>query len=92
MDRELLTTQIMIAGHPGNLRDGVFMSAGDLIDRELIQTEFKPVPGSKVGELAARFDIILGRTPDEETLQRGKTGGVQRPDVGDRRRLSEIPP
>jgi len=71
--RELITTQIMIAGHPGNQRDGVFMSAGDLVDRELIQTEFKPLPGSKTGELAARFDVILGRTPDEETLQRKRT-------------------
>jgi protocatechuate 3,4-dioxygenase beta subunit len=71
--RELLTTQIMIAGHPGNDRDGVFLGAGDLIDRELIQTEFKPLPGSKIGELAARFDIILGRTPDEESLQRKRT-------------------
>ena len=71
--RELLTTQIMIAGHPGNARDGVYMSAGDVLDRELIQAEFKPMPGSKIGEFAARFDVILGRTPDEETLQRGRT-------------------
>jgi protocatechuate 3,4-dioxygenase beta subunit len=68
--RELVTTQIMIAGHPGNAQDGIFMSAGDLIDRELIQIEFKPLPGSKIGEYTAHFDIILGRTPDEATLQR----------------------
>jgi protocatechuate 3,4-dioxygenase, beta subunit len=71
--RELLTTQIMIAGHPGNARDGVFLGAGDLVDRELIQTEFKPIPGSKIGEFAAHFDIILGRTPDEEVLQQKRT-------------------
>jgi protocatechuate 3,4-dioxygenase, beta subunit len=71
--RELLTTQIMIAGHPGNARDGVFLSAGDLIDRELIQTDFKPLPGSKIGELTAHFDIILGRTPDEAALQGKRT-------------------
>jgi protocatechuate 3,4-dioxygenase beta subunit len=72
-DRELLTSQILIAGHPGNSRDGVFMSAGDLVDRELIQTEFKPLPGSKIGELTAHFDVILGRTPDEATWQRNRT-------------------
>lgn len=72
-DRELLTTQIMIAGHPGNARDGVFLSAGDLVDRELIQTEFKPLPGSKIGELTAHFDVILGRTPDESAWQRNRT-------------------
>lgn len=71
--RELLTTQIMIAGFPGNMQDGIFLGAGDLIDRELIQTEFKPIPGSKIGEFAARFDIILGRTPDEEVLQQKRT-------------------
>lgn len=64
-DKELLTSQIMIRGHEGNLRDGVFRQAGDLIDRELIQTDFKPVMESKIGELAANFDIVLGRTPDE---------------------------
>ena len=36
-------------------------------------TEFKPIPGSKVGELAATFDIVLGRTPDERSLQRERT-------------------
>ncbi len=69
--RELITTQIFIAGHPQNARDGVFRTAGGLIERELVQTEFKPVPGSKVGELAAKFDIVLGRTPDEAGDRRG---------------------
>ncbi len=71
--RELLTTQIMIAGHPGNLRDGIFLGAGDPLDRELIQADFNPLPGSKIGEFSAHFDIILGRTPDEESLQRNRT-------------------
>ena len=31
--------------------------------------DFKPIKGSKIGELAANFDIVLGRTPDERTLQ-----------------------
>ena len=66
----------MIAGHPGNARDGVFLGAGDLIDRELIQTDFKPLPGSKIGEFSARFDIILGRTPDEASLQRRRTANA----------------
>jgi hypothetical protein len=37
------------------------------------QAEFKPMPGSKIGEHTARFDVILGRTPDEESLQRGRS-------------------
>jgi protocatechuate 3,4-dioxygenase beta subunit len=64
-DRELLTSQINIAGHPGNDVDFVVREGLSLFDRELLQTEFKPIKDSKIGELAAHFDIILGRTPDE---------------------------
>jgi protocatechuate 3,4-dioxygenase beta subunit len=67
-DQELLTSQLMVRGHPGNLRDGVFLSSGDALDRELILADFKPLPGSKIGELMAHFDIVLGRTPDEASF------------------------
>lgn len=69
-DRELLTTQILVRGHAGNSRDGVYGGVRDLIDRELILADFRPVPESKTGELAASFDIIVGRTPDEASLSR----------------------
>jgi len=36
-----------------------------VFDRELLQVDFKPVKGSKIGELAAHFVIVLGLTPDE---------------------------
>ena len=61
--RELLTSQIFVAGAPGNARDGVFHDVRDPFERELIQTDFTPIKGSKIGELAAKFDIIIGRTP-----------------------------
>lgn len=64
-NRELLTTQIFIAGHPQNDRDGVFRGLNGIVEKELVQTEFKPVPASKIGELAAKFDIVLGRTPSD---------------------------
>lgn len=64
-DRELLTTQIFIRGHEGNLRDGIVRSARDLVDRELLMADFHPIADSKIGEVACRFDIVLGRTPDE---------------------------
>lgn len=66
--RELLTSQINIAGHPGNEVDGVVRGGITLFDRELLMTDFVPMPGSKLGELTARFDIILGRTPDERAF------------------------
>jgi protocatechuate 3,4-dioxygenase beta subunit len=75
-DRELLTTQILIRGHAGNLRDGVVSGTRDLIDRELIQVDFRPIPGSKIGELAAQFDIVLGRTPDESSFQTRRGAGL----------------
>ena len=68
-DRELLTTQINIAGHPGNDRDGVVNGGIGIFDKELLMAEFKPIPDSKAGEYAANFNIILGRTPDERVLQ-----------------------
>jgi protocatechuate 3,4-dioxygenase beta subunit len=68
-DRTLLTSQINIAGHPGNEVDGVVRGGISVFDRELLLAEFKPIRGSKVGELAAEFDVILGRTPDEHALQ-----------------------
>src|SRR5437868_793489 len=43
-NRELLTTQIFVAGQPQNDRDGVFRQAGGLIERELVTADFKPVP------------------------------------------------
>jgi protocatechuate 3,4-dioxygenase beta subunit len=67
-DRDLLTTQFFIDGHPGNERDGIVRST-DLIDRELLLVEFKPVKESKIGEFAAKFDIVLGRTPDERATE-----------------------
>ncbi|MDZ4685400.1 MAG: hypothetical protein SH850_10090, partial [Planctomycetaceae bacterium] len=68
-DRELLTSQFMIRGHEGNARDGVFSGLRDIIDRELVLVDFKPIKDSKIGELAANFDIVIGRTPSEEQLE-----------------------
>jgi protocatechuate 3,4-dioxygenase beta subunit len=68
-DRELLTTQLNIAGHPGNDRDGIASSGLDVFDRELLRVAFTPIEGSKTGELAAYFEIVLGRTPDERSFR-----------------------
>lgn len=68
-DKQLLTTQLLIRGHEGNKQDGVFAGTRDLIDRELLVTDFRPIKESKLGEYAASFDIVVGRTPDENTFQ-----------------------
>jgi protocatechuate 3,4-dioxygenase beta subunit len=71
-NRELLTSQINIAGHPGNDVDHVVLEGLGAFDRELLMADFRPIPASKTGELSAKFDIILGRTPDERTASSRK--------------------
>jgi protocatechuate 3,4-dioxygenase beta subunit len=61
--RELLTTQIFVNGHAQNKGDMVLGGIRDAIDRELVLVDFKPIKESKIGELSARFDIVVGATP-----------------------------
>jgi protocatechuate 3,4-dioxygenase beta subunit len=63
--QELLTTQLFINGHPQNKTDMVFRGIRDLVDRELVLVDFKPIKESSIGELSARFDIVVGATPSE---------------------------
>ncbi len=62
-DRELLTTQIFVNGHPQNRQDGIFRSVRNPIEREFILADFKPLKSSRIGELTAQFDIVVGVTP-----------------------------
>jgi protocatechuate 3,4-dioxygenase, beta subunit len=68
--KELLTTQIFINGHSQNKTDGVLGGVRDPIERELVLVDFKPLKDSKIGELAAKFDIVLGLTPTDQTEER----------------------
>jgi protocatechuate 3,4-dioxygenase beta subunit len=63
--KELLCSQIFIAGSEQNARDGIFLGVGGVFNRELVQADFKPMKGSKIGELEAKFDVVIGKTPDE---------------------------
>ncbi len=62
--KELLTTQCYVKGHPGNARDGIWRSIRDPKAREAVTIAFEPLKGSKVGELTARFDLVLGLTAE----------------------------
>jgi protocatechuate 3,4-dioxygenase beta subunit len=66
--RELITTQIFVRGHEGNNKDGVFGGIRDVVDQELVTANFKPIKESRIGELGAKFDIVLGATPDERAF------------------------
>lgn len=82
--KRVLTTQLLIKGHPQNERDGVIREIQDPKLRELIMSEFTPLKDSKIGELAAKFDLVLGQTPDEGDGH--IHGGIGKPEVGGRRR------
>jgi protocatechuate 3,4-dioxygenase beta subunit len=62
--RDKWTTQCYVKGAPGNNRDFILQSIRDPKAREAVIVDFALVKGSRIGELAARFDIVLGYTPD----------------------------
>jgi protocatechuate 3,4-dioxygenase, beta subunit len=62
--KHLLTTQCYIKGHPGNERDGIWRSVRDEKQRAAITIEFAKMKDSKAGELAAKFDVVIGATPE----------------------------
>jgi protocatechuate 3,4-dioxygenase beta subunit len=59
-----LTTQCYIKGHPGNERDGVYRGLRDQKAKDSVTIDFTPIKDSKLGELAAKWDIVLGYTPE----------------------------
>ena len=61
--REKWTTQCYVKGEPLNERDGVLKDIRDPKVRESVIVDFAPIKGSRIGELAAKFDIVLGFTP-----------------------------
>ena len=64
-NKELLTTQCYIKGFPQNQRDGIFRAIRDAKARDSVCVDFTPMKGSKIGELAAKFDVVLGITPHQ---------------------------
>jgi protocatechuate 3,4-dioxygenase beta subunit len=64
--KEVLTTQIFVNGQAQNKTDGVLRGIRDAVDRELVLVDFNPLKESKIGELSATFDIVVGVTPAEE--------------------------
>ncbi len=87
--KRVFTTQMLINGHPGNEKDGLFKAVRDQKARDTILVDFNPLPESKIGELTASFDIVLGKTVEE--LSTGEfssplEGSIGKPDRITRRR------
>ncbi|MFG0290557.1 MAG: intradiol ring-cleavage dioxygenase [Rhodopirellula sp. JB044] len=66
--QELLTTQLLVRGHAGNARDGVFRRVREKQQRELLLGDFRKLDESKltkagIPEWSCHFDIILGQSP-----------------------------
>jgi len=61
--QDKFTTQCYIKGHPGNERDAILRGIRDPKARQSVILDFTPIKESRLGELAARFDIVLGFTP-----------------------------
>jgi protocatechuate 3,4-dioxygenase beta subunit len=70
--RRVFTSQLMVKGHPDNARDSIVRRL-DAKALDTLLVDFVPMPGSKIGELAANMDIVLGKTLEE--LEDGKLGG-----------------
>jgi protocatechuate 3,4-dioxygenase beta subunit len=64
--KHLLTTQCYIKGHPGNARDGIWRSLRNPKEQESVTVAFEALKGSKIQEQTAKFDVVLGLTPEME--------------------------
>jgi protocatechuate 3,4-dioxygenase beta subunit len=62
--REKWTTQCYVQGEAKNDRDGVLAGIKDPKAKASVIVPFAPLKGSHVGELTAKFDIVLGFTPE----------------------------
>ena len=71
--RRVFTSQLMVNGHPANARDSIIRSL-DPGKLKTLLVDFTPLPGSKMGELSANFDVVLGATANE--LEMGPLRGV----------------
>ena len=61
--QDKFTTQCYIKGHPKNANDGVLRGIKDPKALASIMVDFTPIKDSRIGELSANFDIVLGFTP-----------------------------
>lgn len=62
--REKFTTQCYIEGEPQNERDNVLRGIRDPKARDSVVVPFAPMPDSIAGELSAKFNIVMGFTPE----------------------------
>jgi protocatechuate 3,4-dioxygenase beta subunit len=62
--RKELITQCYIKGNPQNEKDGVWKGISNPKQRDSVTIDFSPMKGSRIGELSARWDVVMGLTPE----------------------------
>ena len=63
--KKRLVTQCFVKGEPLNKTDSILNAIKDKKSRDALVVDFKKIPRSKIGELQANFDIVLGFTPQQ---------------------------
>ncbi|MEO5917674.1 MAG: protocatechuate 3,4-dioxygenase [Luteolibacter sp.] len=63
--RDKWTTQCYVKGTAQNDTDMVLQGIKDVKARESVIVDFAAIKESKIGELAAKFDIVMGYTPTD---------------------------
>lgn len=61
----MLTTQLYVKGEPLNKKDFILNNISDPQVRKSVLVDFKPLEGSKLNELTASFDVVVGQTPED---------------------------
>ena len=74
--QRVFTTQMLVAGDPANARDNLVRNLSEAELRTLL-VDFTPLENSPLGELDARFEIVLGQTVAEDDA--GQLRGVGAP-------------
>ena len=70
--KRVLTSQLYIEGEKQNDTDFLHQRIKPEL-RKTVLAAFNPIKGSKTGELSARFDIVIGMTPEDPAdRQRGR--------------------
>lgn len=72
--KRIMATQALVRGHEANERDFLTRRIADQRVLDTLLVDYRPLPGSTLGELTATFDIRLGRTA--EVLEDGRIGGI----------------
>ncbi|MBM81411.1 MAG: intradiol ring-cleavage dioxygenase [Planctomycetaceae bacterium] len=68
--KRMLTTQMMIQGETANKKDFLYNRLRYEKAQKAVLAKFERIKGSKIGELAASFDLVIGKTPEAPERRR----------------------